>query len=307
MRRRLLLPAFLAGAGALCFEVVWARQMTIEAGGPLASFTITVGMFMLGLALGGAWFGRVADRTAFPLRLFGILQCAASAVIFTGAALIASGGAVRPLLLWLGPTPASLPFYLLEVTVGGGLACLAAMAMGGTLPLLVKSSASADAEMRSVGPIAACNAAGAAAGSLACGFILLPGLGVTRSLLATGVATLVNGACVVLLRTPEPASSRPGAGCPPRFATRIHDATSHRAAILLALFLGGLAATSLEIVWTRLAFLSFGSSVQAGSLVLSAVIAGLALGNGLGARLGQRAAEPIQGLALLAVGAGLSI
>ena len=70
--------------------------------------------------------------------------------------------------------------------------------------------------------------------------------------------------------------------------------------ILCALFfLSGAAALLFETLWFRQAGLAFGNSVWASSLVLSSFMAGLALGNGLMARHGDRIRRPVRLYALL--------
>jgi len=68
--------------------------------------------------------------------------------------------------------------------------------------------------------------------------------------------------------------------------------------ILCALFfLSGAAALLFETLWFRQAGLAFGNSVWASSLVLSSFMAGLALGNGLTARHGDRIRRPVRAYA----------
>jgi spermidine synthase len=64
--------------------------------------------------------------------------------------------------------------------------------------------------------------------------------------------------------------------------------------ILCAIFfLSGAAALVFETLWFRQAGLTFGNGVWASSLVLSSFMAGLALGNGLAARLAERVRRPL--------------
>ena len=76
--------------------------------------------------------------------------------------------------------------------------------------------------------------------------------------------------------------------------------------LVLIFFLSGIAGLTFETLWFRLAGLSLGNSVWSASLVLAAFMGGLALGNGLVARLHSRIAQPIRLYALLefAIGVG---
>ena len=77
--------------------------------------------------------------------------------------------------------------------------------------------------------------------------------------------------------------------------------------ILYAIFFfSGAAALLFETLWFRQAGLTFGNSITASSLVLAAFMGGLALGNGLSARLGRRIARPVRIYALLEIAIALS-
>ncbi len=77
--------------------------------------------------------------------------------------------------------------------------------------------------------------------------------------------------------------------------------------ILYAIFFfSGAAALLFETLWFRQAGLTFGNSITASSLVLAAFMGGLALGNGLSARLGRHVARPVRVYALLEIAIALS-
>jgi spermidine synthase len=72
-------------------------------------------------------------------------------------------------------------------------------------------------------------------------------------------------------------------------------------ALSVIFFLSGASALIFETLWLRQAGLAVGNSVWATALVLAAFMGGLALGNGLAARLGQRLRRPILAYAALEV------
>jgi spermidine synthase len=83
-----------------------------------------------------------------------------------------------------------------------------------------------------------------------------------------------------------------------------------RPVLSVAVFLSGASALILEALWFRQAGLSLGNGVWASSLVLASFMAGLALGNALAARYGNRIERPLVAYALLEVlvaGAGASV
>ena len=286
--------AALTGAAGLSYEVLWARALTLQVGGPLAAFAIVVTSFMLGLSLGAVILGRLSDRLERPLKVFGLAQLGIGVL---GVASIGAGTLIRMALLAAGPRPASPAFMIIEALAAGSLCAIPSFLMGGTLPLLMAAVRDAPPTLM-CSRLAAANAAGAAAGSLAAGFFLLPAFGLRNSLLIVASTSLMAGVVALSFSSPlPPAGPRPFEGARgPAVAARA----------LLVLALSGAALTALELVWARLAYLTFGSSTQAGSLVLAVIIAGVAAGNLLGARGGPTTTSIRLGwLALAAAGATL--
>ena len=69
--------------------------------------------------------------------------------------------------------------------------------------------------------------------------------------------------------------------------------TFMRRTLSLIFLLSGVSALVFETLWFRLVGLSLGNSVWSASLVLSAFMGGMAIGNVLTARLGNRISRPI--------------
>src|SRR5947207_6726338 len=65
---------FLSGATGLVYEVIWVRLTGLVFGNTSHAISIVLGAFMAGLALGSWKLGRKADRTANPLRMYGMLE-----------------------------------------------------------------------------------------------------------------------------------------------------------------------------------------------------------------------------------------
>ena len=72
-----MLPAtllFVSGAAALVYQTLWVKQLGLIVGVDVYAVTTTISAFFAGLALGGAVFGRLADRTIRPLLLVAGLE-----------------------------------------------------------------------------------------------------------------------------------------------------------------------------------------------------------------------------------------
>src|SRR5262245_25334785 len=75
MRRGLATLLFLvSGATALCYEVAWTRRLVLVFGSTTRAVALILGAYMLGLALGSEFGGRVADRAKRPALLYAVAE-----------------------------------------------------------------------------------------------------------------------------------------------------------------------------------------------------------------------------------------
>ncbi len=315
-RSRVLLfvAAVFSGGAALLYQLLWARQLSLVFGNAVEAVATVVATFMAGLGIGAALAARFADRlpTASRRRVYAVLEVgiAASAVLVPWA-----GDQLVP---WLAP------FYLtdhparlvLARVLGSALLLLPpTVLMGATLPILTVLLAPRPEDLgRASGQLYAVNTLGALAGSLGGALALIPALGV-RGTTLTAVALNVAAAAVVLAMPPDEAAlPEEGAASSGRTEKgrkrkepRAAEAVSERLppfVPLFASFLAGLAALANEVAWTRALVLLIGPTSFAFAFVLSAVIAGVALGSALAARPAPRTRRPARWLvALLAAGA----
>ncbi|MFM0503405.1 fused MFS/spermidine synthase [Paraburkholderia caffeinilytica] len=183
-----LLLLFASGAASLVYQVLWIKQLALVVGVEVQAVTTGVSAFFAGLAVGGWIFGRLADRLARPLRLYARLEAGVLVLALASTWMLPHAAAPFALLQdRIGPFAWALPFVL----VG-----LPAVLMGGTLPVLMRALSPAAAQMgRSGARLYAANTAGAIAGTLAAGFVLIPWLGVQGS--AFAAAALNAGAALV--------------------------------------------------------------------------------------------------------------
>ncbi len=200
---RLLGAAFGCGACMLALEVVGFRFLLLYVDPGRISFAVMLAVVLAGIGLGslaaGAWLRRrpgVACRAA-PLAL----AC--------GAAVVASYAGFRFAVEPFGSGT------LLEVRhialVAAALLGPAALGSGLLFPLIGASlRRQVPSETRATGWLTLANTLGAALGSLLGGFVLLPGIGMERSLFGValgygGVALLLRGGAA---REPAPRLAR---------------------------------------------------------------------------------------------------
>src|SRR5436190_12624958 len=83
---------FLSGASALAHELAWQRLLHLVFGVSTLANSAVLAAYMGGLGLGGLLFGRLADRTPRPLRLYAFVEAGLGLVavlVLPGFALLA--------------------------------------------------------------------------------------------------------------------------------------------------------------------------------------------------------------------------
>jgi len=298
-RRSQVVPLLLfvvSGFAALVLETVFLRQLTGVLGSSARALALVLAAFLGGLALGAGLFGRVADRTARPLRLFGLLE-AGTAVSALGLVWLLGEG--RGLLL--APLRAIEPGAarsVVELALALALLLVPTTLMGGTLPALGRHRIqSIDGFVVSIGLLYGLNTLGAAAGTFAAGFLLFEAIGVAGTAHVAILAQLGIAVVAVLLGRRQAPRPRP----PALGAERAHGA---RWLGLLAAATGGFAALGYEVVWTRLLSLPLRSFAYSFSLMLSLFLLGLCIGAIALAALARRVERPLRWAGWLQIGMG---
>lgn len=155
--------AFVTSAAVLVIEIVAARLLAPYVGVTLETYTAIIATVLAGIA-GGAWLGgRLADRVA-PLR-------ALPPVLIVGGVLtLLSLPIVR---IVGGGLSSTTPRSVTTLTAAAFLAPAIVLSM--VTPLLIKQSVvTLETTGRTVGSLSALSTAGALAGSITTGFVLVP-------------------------------------------------------------------------------------------------------------------------------------
>jgi spermidine synthase len=176
-----LSAAFLAGFALLALEVVWFRFLSLFMLSHAVSFALILGAVLAGIALGGlaaaAWLARDAAAHRF-----------APLVAWAAGGLCIVCYAAFPLVL--RPFLAdAFPWPLRIVALGSPLVVPVSFASGVFFTLLgARLHANFPSEMVAAGSLTFANTVGAALGSLAGGFLLLPLLGMEHSMFLLAAA-----------------------------------------------------------------------------------------------------------------------
>lgn len=297
-RRNIILAIFVfSGATGLVYEVVWSRMLTLIFG--VASFAVStvLAAFMGGLALGAFLFGRYIERAGRPLLIYGILEISVGLYALVMPFLL-DGVQTVYLQLFQSLNLQEYPalFALIRFLLAGVVLLPPTCLMGGTLPILVhwwggRSRRRGTASARTA-LLYGLNTGGAVAGTLLAGFALLPALGIRGTTLLTASINVCLGLLVLtvprgaLTAKDEEQEEAP----PPSESDHYHSPPSeaHRRWAAAAFALSGAISLSYEIYWTRILVLIIGPSAYAFSLMLTAFLAGLALGSAATNRLVRR-------------------
>jgi spermidine synthase len=186
----------LAGFAAMGMEILWFRHMTLVLGGFRAVFSLLLTVVLVGIWLGSVAGGWLHRRFGHAALWFALAQAAFVVSALAGLAATSLDGTREAERAWT-ESFAAAPGWV-RATVGVWLdlrpllreAAVPAVVMGMTFPLgnaIVQRSEAAVGGR--AGALYLANTVGAVVGSLACGFVLLPLLGMQRV-----VAVLALGA-----------------------------------------------------------------------------------------------------------------
>jgi len=275
----LLACFFLSGSAGLVYQVAWGKALGLIFGNTVYAISTVLAVFMGGLAMGSAWWGRMSEQRANPVLLYGWMELGVGA---TGAVSLAGLAAVRRIYLAAHPLVAgSGPALLLLRFLGTAIVLfLPTFLMGGTLPVLVQGLTRHSAELgRRLSRLYWINTGGAVAGTLAAGFCLLANVGL-RATVETAVAVnLIAGVLAVALGRGfgvRPAAAATSARADPPHVSQPQPLSRF---LLAAFAIVGATAIAYEVAWTRLLVTFFGSSTYAFTLMLATFLAGIVLGS----------------------------
>ncbi len=305
---RILLLAcfFVSGLCGLIYQIVWMRLIGFVFGNSVYATATVLAAFMGGLAVGSFFGGRVADRCTNRVRLYGILE------IVIGVYCI-----LLPLLLSLA-TPLYAAVYqhsegtsglltIIRAVICGALLILPTTCMGATLPILLRHFVEDGERLgRTVGLVYAVNTFGAVAGCVAAGFLLVPALGINKTIIIAVILNLVVGIYAVAVGkapdeyTPEEPESEDARS----EVAGLHYSGWEAKAALIVFGLSGFCAMVDEVALTRAFSLLVGSSTYAFTIMLTAFISGIGIGSLLLARKIDPRRDLLFGIALVQMGIG---
>lgn len=263
----------LSGATGLIYEVLWVRMLGLVFGATTVAISAVLAAFMGGLAVGSALGGRIAPKLQRPLRAYAVIEFVIGLyalvvpLLFRGLDQVYAG-------VWQKLQPGFYGFALSRFLLASLVLLVPTALMGATLPILVAALRGlAEAKSNSVARLYGFNLAGAIVGAVTAGFILLPALGVSKTIWIAALANLSIGVLAFTVggRAPQPALSDAEPALVDKSRTR-------RGFWLVCAFISGVVTIGMQVVWSRVLSMIIGSSNYAFTIVLALFLIGLALG-----------------------------
>ncbi len=277
--RVLALLFFCSGASSLIFETIFTRLLTYTFGNTAHATSTVLAAFLGGLALGAFVFGRWVDRRAPSLWIYGGLEllvgiyCLFIPNLF---ALLTQSYVALYHRLHLGPAALTgVRFGLAALVI-----LIPTVLMGGTLPAMARYVAFGRRDFApDVSRLYGWNTLGAAVGTLASTYLLMPYLGVRGAIgLACGVnfAIFLSVALSGFRSHPAPLPEAAVQGNPEPTGEASPRGTF--TVLVVGGFLCGAVALAYEVIWTHVLAFLIGNTVYAFGVMLFTFLCGLGIG-----------------------------
>ncbi len=189
------------GGLALGFEVVWSQAIVQWTSTRSFAFAVVLATYLTGLVLGSSWYARRADRVTDPWGSFGLLIAAVALSGLLGILLAGN---------WLSSFQTQVGIWVFNVThqvslamaarfvvAAGWIVLLPTFLLGAAFPAALRLTADATSSGRDIGRLLALNTVGGIAGTALAGFVLVPMLGLERSLVLMSFSAAAVGIIAV--------------------------------------------------------------------------------------------------------------
>ncbi|MGY2343422.1 fused MFS/spermidine synthase [Pseudomonas sp. SDO5532_S415] len=176
----------IAGGVALGYEVVWSQSIVQFMSTRTYAFAVVLATYLTGLFLGSALLARRVDRLRDPWGVFGLLIAGAGLIALLeiavlGRWLVLAQSLVEAWVLSLGAS--ELAGMCARFAVAAlSIVFVPTVLLGAAFPVALRLSVGREHVGRHVGEVVAFNTLGGIIGVMLCGFVLIPLLGLVRTL-----------------------------------------------------------------------------------------------------------------------------
>ncbi|MFC3637879.1 fused MFS/spermidine synthase [Camelimonas fluminis] len=206
----------IAGGLALGYEVVWSQVIVQFISTRAFAFSVVLATYLTGLAVGAAILARFADRIRRPWAVFGLLLAGAGVVALAEVALLGrwlagtQTAAEAMMFAWTGNSLAGASARFL--VAAGSIVLAPTLLLGAAFPLALRLVAGGQAGRTggNVGAVVSVNTLGGVMGALLTGLVLVPALGLVRTLALLALAAAVLGLLAVWREKPASRWARVG-------------------------------------------------------------------------------------------------
>lgn len=181
----------LSGFAALGYEVIWTRVLPVVLRTSVYAFSGMLAIYLLGIGLGSLLGRRAADRAKDPLAWFAGLECSVALLSLAGYALMLPADDT---FVTAEAYYAFYPNFHWRLLVAAVVIFPTTVILGALFPLVARC-VTPDVKRigASIGRLYAMNTAGCILGSMACGFLLLPVLGTSASMILLAALSAAIG------------------------------------------------------------------------------------------------------------------
>ena len=186
----------LSGLCALGAEVVWTRLISLLLGGTVYTFSIILGVFLMGLGIGSALGSTMARGSVSPRVLLGGCQLLAAAAIAWAAYMVSNSLPYWP----VDPEIAQSPWYSFQLDLARTMWAVlpGAILWGASFPLALAAVAARGQDAgRLVAGVYAANTMGAIVGAVGVSIVSIPVIGTHNTQRLLMVLALVSTALVL--------------------------------------------------------------------------------------------------------------
>jgi spermidine synthase len=188
-----------SGFASMTYELAWTRVLSLAIGSSHYAFSLILTTFILGLALGSLLLSRYLDNCKDLLGIFGQLQLSIGLIALILIPLLPQ----LPIIMVRVLQNYGQRFYLLQGIEFGLiflLLLIPTLLIGITFPLISKVyTKGVEKVSSSVGRVYAINTVGSILGSFVSGFILIPYLGLQKTIVAAALMNILPGLLIIFL------------------------------------------------------------------------------------------------------------
>jgi len=296
---------FFSGVVGLVYEIVWNRLLTLVFGSTVFATTTVLTAFMSGMAIGSLYFGRLADRSKSPLRIYAYLELGIG-VFALLVPLILSAANIIYIALHSNLHSSFYIFSIIRFILCFIILVIPTTLMGGTLPVISKAYTRNKIGWN-VGLLYAINTFGAVLGCFLAGFVFIRIIGVSWTIYLSAAINIIIALIILFALTPQSGKTKDYGNDKKEDITETQIFPGWVGKISLWIFAAsGFCALAYEVLWTRVLVLFLGSTAYAFATMLSSFLCGIAIGSIILARLADVNKKPLITLGYIQVCIGLA-